>query len=129
MDETIKKDVIARAMTEMECYTECYPVIQDEVAIQEYAKVPLGQLSAMGATFASVAPAFQNAVQNMATSGVGEKLYKMIIPNGVHGTVNSVGNITNASGTIVARARFVEAGSSAVGTGVAAQSANSNIPS
>ena len=46
----------------------------------------------------------------------GEKLYKMIIPNGVHGTVNSVGNITNASGTIVGRARFVEAGSSAVGT-------------
>ena len=65
MDETKKKDVIARAMTEMECYTECYPVIQEEVAIQEYAKVPLGQLSAMGATFASVAPAFQNAVQTI----------------------------------------------------------------
>ena len=116
MDETIKKDVIARAMTEMECYTECYPVIREDVAIQEYTKVPLGQLSAMGATFASVAPVFQNAVQNMATSGVGEKLYKMIIPNGVHGTVNSVGNITNASGTIVGRARFVEAGASAAGT-------------
>ena len=48
MDETIKKDVIARAMTEMECYTECYPVIREDVAIQEYTKVPLGQLSAMG---------------------------------------------------------------------------------
>ena len=47
MDETIKKDVIAREMTEMECYTECYPVIQEEVAIQEYTKVPLGQLSAL----------------------------------------------------------------------------------
>ena len=116
MDETIKKDIIARAMTEMECYTEGYPVIREDVAIQEYTKVPLGQLSAMGATFASVAPVFQNAVQNMATTGVGEKLYKMIIPNGVHGTVNSVGNITNASGTIVGRARFVEAGASAAGT-------------
>ena len=33
MDETIKKNVIARAMTEMECYTECYPVIQNDVAL------------------------------------------------------------------------------------------------
>jgi hypothetical protein len=52
----------------------------------------------------------------MTNSGVGEKLYRMIIPNGVHGTVNSVGNITNASGTIVGRARFVEAGTTAAGT-------------
>ena len=63
MDETIKKDVIARAMTEMECYTECYPVIREDVAIQEYTKVPLGQLSAMGVTFASVAPVFQKVVR------------------------------------------------------------------
>ena len=84
MDETIKKNVIIRAMSEV----ECYPIIQEDVAIQEYTKVPLGQLSAMGVTFASVATAFQNAVQNMATSGAEETLYKMIIPNGVHGTVN-----------------------------------------
>lgn len=112
MDETTKKNAIIRAMTEI----ECYPIIQEDVAIQEYTKVPLGQLSAMGATFASVAPAFQNVMQNMASSGVGETLYKMVIPNGVHGTVNSVGNITNASGKIVGRARFVEAGASAAGT-------------
>ena len=112
MDETIKKNALIKAMSEV----ECYPVIQEDVAIQEYTSMPLGQLSAMGATFASIAPMFQNAVQSMSQSGAGEKLYKMIIPNGVHGTVNSVGNITNAGGKIVGRARFVEAGASAAGT-------------
>lgn len=112
MDETTKKNAIIRAMTEI----ECYPIIQEDVAIQEYTKVPIGQLSAMGATFASVAPAFQNVMQSMGGSGVGETLYRMVIPNGVHGTVNSVGNITNAGGKIVGRARFVEAGASAAGT-------------
>lgn len=111
MDETTKKNAIIRAMTEI----ECYPIIQEEVAIQEYTKVPLGQLSAMGATFASIAPAFQGVMQNAASSGVGETLYRMVIPNGVHGTVNAIGNITNASGKIVGRARFVEAGASAAG--------------
>ena len=111
MNETTKKNAIIRAMTEI----ECYPIIQDEVAIQEYTKVPLSQLSAMGATFASIAPAFQGVMQNAASSGVGETLYRMVIPNGVHGTVNAVGNITNAGGKIVGRARFVEAGTSAVG--------------
>ena len=112
MDETTKKNAIIRAMTEI----ECYPIIQEDIAIQEYTKVPIGQLSAMGATFASVAPAFQNVMQSMGGSGVGETLYRMVIPNGVHGTVNSVGNITNAGGKIVGRARFVEAGASAAGT-------------
>ena len=111
MDETTKKNAIIRAMTEI----ECYPIIQEEVAIQEYTKVPIGQLSAMGATFASIAPVFQGAIQNAASSGVGETLYRMVIPNGVHGTVNAVGNITNAGGKIVGRARFVEAGTSAAG--------------
>ena len=112
MDETTKKNAIIRSMTEI----ECYPIIQEDVAIQEYTKVPTGQLSAMGATFASVVPAFQNVMQSMGGSGVGETLYRMVIPNGVHGTVNSVGNITNAGGKIVGRARFVEAGASAAGT-------------
>lgn len=111
MDETTKKNAIIRAMTEI----ECYPIIQEEVAIQEYTKVPLGQLSAMGATFASIAPAFQGVMQNAASSGVRETLYRMVIPNGVHGTVNAVGNITNAGGKIVGRARFVEARTSAAG--------------
>ena len=44
MDETTKKNAIVRAMSEI----ECYPIIQEDVAIQEYTKVPLGQLSAMG---------------------------------------------------------------------------------
>ena len=41
MDETIKKDVIARAMTEMECYAECYPVIQEDVAIYSVSKTKM----------------------------------------------------------------------------------------
>lgn len=112
MDETTKKNAIICAMTEI----ECYPIIQEDVAIQEYTKVSIGQLSAMGAMFVSIAPAFQGAIQNAVSSGVGETLYRMVIPNGVHGTVNAVGNITNAGGKIVGRARFVETGATAAGT-------------
>ena len=117
MDETIKKNAIARAMTEMECYTECYPVIQEGIDIQEYAKVPLGQLSAMGATLASIAPALKNVIEKTEISGVGEKLYRMIDPLNGKGRVTSVGNIYK-EGTkgIAARARYVEVGSSAAGT-------------
>ena len=79
MDETTKKNAIVRAMTEI----ECYPVIQEEIAIQEYTKVPLGQLSAMGATFASVAPALKNIFNGVQGSGVGQQLYSMRIPNGL----------------------------------------------
>lgn len=79
MDETTKKNAIVRAMTEI----ECYPVIQEEIAIQEYTKVPLGQLSAMGATFASVAPALKNIFNGVQNSGVGQQLYSMRIPNGL----------------------------------------------
>ena len=126
MDETIKKDVIARAMTEMECYTECYPVIQEEVAIQEYTKVPLGQLSAMGATFASVAPALKNIFSGAQSSGVGEQLYRMRIPNGLRFGESLqiakdgglLGNVVNKSGTITQRARFDLVKN---GAGVAAQ--------
>jgi len=126
MDETIKKDVIAREMTEMECYTECYPVIQEEVAIQEYTKVPLGQLSAMGATFASVAPALKNIFNGAQSSGVGEQLYRMRIPNGLRFGESLqiakdgglLGNVVNKSGTITQRARFDLVKN---GAGVAAQ--------
>lgn len=112
MDETIRKNVIIQAMTQV----ECYPMLQDEVAIQEYTKIPIGELSTLGAMFTSLAPSFKNVIQSATNSGTSEKLYRMVIPNGVKGTVNSVGNITNASGTIVGRARFFEAGSSAVST-------------
>ncbi len=112
MDGTAKKNAIIRAMTEI----ECYPIAQEEVEIQEYTKVPIDRLSAMGATFASVAPAFQKVIQSTGSSEVGETLYRMVIPNGVKGTVNSVGNITNSGGKIVGRARFIKAGASAAGT-------------
>ncbi len=108
-DNIIKRELITRAMTEV----ECHPVIFEETAIQEYTKVPIAQLSALGATFASIAPALKNITQVANSSGAGEKLFRMIIPNGVHGAVNSVGNITNSAGKIVGRARFQEVGSAA----------------
>ena len=119
MDETIKKNAIIRAMSEV----ECYPIIQEDVAIQEYAKVPLGQLSAMGATFASVAPALKNIFTGVQNSGVGQQLYSMRIPNGL-GFGESLqlakdggllGNVVDASGKITQRARF-EAVQGAAGT-------------
>ena len=119
MDETTKKNAIVQAMTEI----ECYPVIQEELAIQEYTKVPLGQLSAMGATFASVAPALKNIVNGVQSSGVGQQLYSMRIPKGI-GLGESLqlakdggllGNVVDASGKITQRARF-EAVQGAAGT-------------
>ncbi|MBQ8174271.1 MAG: hypothetical protein IJ009_02595 [Clostridia bacterium] len=119
MDEITKKNAIVRAMTEI----ECYPVIQEEIAIQEYTKVPLGQLSAMGATFASVAPALKNIFNGVQNSGVGQQLYSMRIPKGL-GLGESLqfakdggllGNVVDTSGKITQRARF-EAVQGAAGT-------------
>ena len=119
MDEITKKNAIVRAMTEI----ECYPVIQDEVATQEYTKIPLGQLSAMGATFASIAPALKNVFNGVQNSGVGQQLYSMRIPNGLRlgeslqiaKDGGLLGNVVDASGTITQRARF-EAVQGAAGT-------------
>ena len=126
MDESIKKNAIERAITEMECYTECYSVIQEDVAIQEYTKVPFGQLSAMGASFASVAPALKNIFNGVQSSGVGEQLFRMRIPNGLRFGESLqiakdgglLGNVVNNSGTITQRARFDLVKN---GAGVAAQ--------
>ena len=113
MDETIKKNAIVRAMSEV----ECYPIIQKDVAIQEYTKVPLGQLSAMGATFASIVPALKNVIDKADVSGVEEKLYRMIDPLNGKGRVTSVGNIyQKGKKGVAARARYIEAGPSAVST-------------
>ena len=110
MDETTKKNAIVRAMSEI----ECYPIIQEDVAIQEYTKVPLGQLSAMGVTFASVAPALKNIFNGAKGSRVGKQLYTMRISSGL-GFGESLqiakdggllGNVVDASGKITKRARF-----------------------
>ena len=119
MDETIKKNVIARAMSEV----ECYPIIQEEVAVQEYTKVPLGQLSAMGAAFASIAPTLKKVFDGVQNSGVGQQLYSMRIPNGLRlgeslqfaKDGGLLGNVVDASGKITKRARF-EAVQGAAGT-------------
>ena len=113
MDETTKKNAIIRTMTEM----ECYPIIQEDITIQEYTKVPISHLSAMGATFASIAPALKNIINTSEASGTGKKLYRMIDPLNGRGRVTSVGNIyKKGKQGIAARARYVEAGTSAVGT-------------
>ena len=113
MDETTKKNAIIRTMTEM----ECYPIIQGDITIQEYTKVPISHLSAMGATFASIAPALKNIINTSEASGTGKKLYRMIDPLNGRGRVTSVGNIyKKGKQGIAARARYVEAGTSAVGT-------------
>ena len=119
MDDTAKKNAIVRAMTEI----ECYPIIQEDVAMQEYTKIPLGQLSAMGATFASVAPALKNVFSSVQSSGVGQQLYSMRIPNGLRlgeslqlaKDGGLLGNVVDASGKITQRARF-EAVQGAAGT-------------
>ena len=113
MDETTKKNAIVRAMTEI----ECYPIIHDEVAIQEYTQVPLGQLSAMGAAFASIVPALKNVINGAELSGVGGKLFRMIDPLNGKGRVTSVGNIYQKGVKgVAARARYVEVNPSAIGS-------------
>lgn len=111
MDETTKKSVIVRAMTAV----ECYPVIQDEVAIQEYTKIPLGWLSAIGPKFASVAPSLKNVFNGAQSSEVGQQLFSMRIPNGLgvgeklqvaKKDGGLLGNVVDASGKITKRARF-----------------------
>ncbi len=110
MDETIKKNAIVRAMSEV----ECYPIIQENVAIQAYTKVPLGQLSAMGASFASVAPALKDVLQNAKAKGIGQQVYTMRIRGGLglgeHLQIAKdgglLGNVVDASGKITKRARF-----------------------
>ncbi len=113
MDEMTKKDMIVHAMTEM----ECYPVIHEEVAIQEFTKVPFGQLSAMGGTLASIAPALKGAIKSTNDSDIGEKLYRMIDPLKGKGKVTTVGNIyQKGKQGIVARAKYVEVKPSVAGT-------------
>ncbi len=117
-DNIIKRELITRAMTEV----ECHPVIFEETAIQEYTKVPIAQLSALGATFASIAPALKNAAHTASQSATGEKMFRMVIPNGVKvgehlaeaksgGLLGNV--VNNVTGKITGRARFFEVESAA----------------
>ena len=110
MNEKIKKNVIAKAMSEV----ECYPIIQEEVVVQEYTKIPFGQLSAMGAAFASIAPTLKKVFDGVQGSGAGQQLYTMRIRGGLglgeHLQLAKdgglLGNVVDASGKITKRARF-----------------------
>ena len=113
MDDITRKKIIMQAMAEM----ECYPVMQDEIDLKDYNQIPMGQIASMGAMFSSLGPTLQNLINAVGSSNNGEVLYRMIDPLNGAGRVTSVGNIYKA-GTqgIAARARFVEATPTAVGT-------------
>lgn len=114
MEEYDKKRAIVRAVSEM----ECYPIPTNDVDPEQYTKLPIGELSALGVAFSAIVPALQSVTQKVANSGVGEQLYRMVIPKGL-GMNESLsvakgggllGNIVDGSGKITQRARFVEAG-------------------
>ncbi len=112
MEENMKKDLIVRAMAEV----ECRPIVLEETGIQEYTKIPIAQLASFGSAASSIVPMLQNLKQNAG----GETLYRMVIPNGIkageHLSVAKsgglLGNIVdNQTGKITQRARFLETSS------------------
>ncbi len=108
MSENTKEIAIMQAMSAV----ECYPIELETNAVQEYTKMPIGQLSAWGAVFATMAPALKTIVN----SGAGETLYKMVLPKGlgvgehlsVAKTGGLLGNVVGKGGKITQRARFFE---------------------
>ncbi len=98
MNENEKKNAIVKAMTEV----ECIPVFEEREQVETMNKLPLENLALLGASLSALFPLEQNAGVN-----VGETLYRMVVPNGASGVVNSVGNIVNEKGKIVARARYI----------------------
>lgn len=112
MSEISKKDTILSAMAEV----QCIPVAQQEIATQEFLKIPFGQLSAMGAVSSSLVTSMKSVVDGIQNSGTGQALYRMHIPKGLRPGETLqfakdgglLGNITGASGRFTQRARFVE---------------------
>ncbi len=112
MEQTEKKNALVRAMAEI----ECYPIAQEEVKTEEYSKIPIGQLSSLGAAFTSIAPALQKVASGAGSSGVGGDLYRMIDPLNGLGRITSVGNIyQEGKRGVAARARYIKVDPSEVG--------------
>lgn len=78
MEENNKKNEIVQALMNVEFYPA---VIEEEVSMVKYTKLPLANLSALGTAFEPITAAFQNIMNGGgATSG----LCRVTIPKGTH---------------------------------------------
>lgn len=86
---------------------ECIPIMPQDINAEEYTKVPMSHLSSLGASFAAMVPVIKQILPTLKkVEKTAEPLFRMVLPQGVQGTVNSVGNIVNETGKIVGRARY-----------------------
>lgn len=74
---TVKKNEMLQKMATMEFHPA---VIEEEVSLTKYTKLPLSRVTALGTAFEPVVSAFQSVVIGGATSG----LYKVTVPAGGH---------------------------------------------
>ena len=88
---------------------EFYPtVIEDNVNLSTYTKLPLGNLPAIGVAFEPIAAAFSSVVNGAGGSG----LYRVSVPNGMHLAAASDGSgllgsaLSNTSNQIAGQARL-----------------------
>lgn len=78
MNELARKNGLVKAMTATEMTV---PVVQEELAIQTYSKIPLSRITALGTGLEPIAAAVQQVVSSgQAVSGY----YKVTIPAGTH---------------------------------------------
>ena len=80
MEESNRKLAVVEALTS----SEYYPIalMQEEVSLERYTKLPLAQVSAIGTAFEPLASAFQNIIRG--GSGGASGLYKVTVPKGGH---------------------------------------------
>lgn len=78
MDELTRRNELVKAMTTTEL---ALPVVQEELAVQTYSKIPLSRITALGTGLEPVAAAVQQVIGGgQAVSGY----YKVTIPAGTH---------------------------------------------
>jgi len=78
MNELARKNKLIKAMTASEL---ALPVVQEELAVQTYSKIPLSRITALGTGLEPVAAAVQQVVSGgQAVSGY----YKVTVPAGAH---------------------------------------------
>ena len=78
MNELVRKNELIKAMTASEL---ALPVMQEELAVQTYSKIPLSRIAALGTGLEPVVAAVQQVVSSgQAVSGY----YKVTIPAGTH---------------------------------------------
>lgn len=72
MDENIKKNAVVKMMSEV----ECYPVIQEDIAGEQYTKLPIDKIASMGIAFQPMLSAFQSLAGQVGKEGI----YKVTFP-------------------------------------------------